>query len=591
MRSRLLLTPWLSANKSSSDTTTTSPRGELGYRYSRAKLVVTVLFFRLFYISAMAVSCHFIPEHNPGDGVLKFDMRLKNHEDCYCLTGHACDYELRNSIHDDSSTDCAVPMPVSGSFLAPSVWNFFLEPLTKWDAARFLTLAVNPSLRDPNQDILSFQDSEQAHAFLPMFPSTIQQLSLLLYRTVPSQLLPPTFESLVVYSGMLFNNFICLTVAIMALYSLTISVMSGSEAASLQGEYREHHHSVAVVVGLVFGIWNPALVFFATNYSESFFAATTFLGHLCIQQSKNGGSVILWFAGIACWMVGSYTRSNGTLQCLWLLQDGLARMIWLHRKQNANPAGASKTSIFGRSTVICAQTILGTVLVAFPVRYHDWRGWERHCVNSGVRPSWCSDNDEKPSILGSSFSLYGHIQDKHWNVGFFRYYEWKQIPNFLLAAPVLLLSIAGVYRWIYWSCITVYGKGKCPSSFKCLFVGWPFDALAESVSGSGTGSKTAQSNLSTESNLLLENPRLLGHYAILAILAFVGLTIAHVQISTRMICSTSPAIIWMMAQTLLFSSPIGDATPNLKGSSLIWIYVRLFMFLGVILHVNFLPWT
>jgi len=594
MKGRLLLAPWLSANKLSSQMTSSSPQQNLGYKYSRAKLVMTVLLFRLFYLSAMAISCHFIPDHNPGDGVLKFDMRLKNPDDCYCLTGHACDYELRNSIDDDSSIDCAIAKPVSDSFVEPSVWNFFLEPLTKWDAARFLTLAVNPSLRDPDQNTLSFQDSEQAHAFLPMFPSTIQQLSLLLYRIVPSQLLPPTFESLVVFSGMVFNNFICLSVAIMALYSLTISIMSGSKAASLQREHREHHHSVAVVVCLVFGVWNPALVFFATNYSESFFAATTFLGHLCIQRSKNGGSVILWFAGIACWMVGSYTRSNGTLQCLWLLQDGLARMILLHRKQNANPKRASKISILGRVTVICTQTIMGAILVAFPVRYHDWRGWERHCVSSEVRPSWCSYNDENPSILGSSFSLYGHIQDKHWNVGFFRYYEWKQIPNFLLAAPILLLSITGVYKWIHWSLITVYGKGKCPSSFKNLFVGWPFDALAESVSSSGMGSKTAQPIVSTESNHLLENPHLLGHYAILAILAFLGLTIAHVQISTRMICSTSPAIIWLIAKSVLglsFPSPTGDAFPKLKGSSLIWIYVRLFMFLGVILHVNFLPWT
>lgn len=571
-----------------------------GCKYSRPKLVVIVLLFRVFYLSAMAVSCHFIPEHNPGDGVLRFDMRLKNNDNCYCLGGHACDYDIRNSI-DEDSIDCAVAMPVSGSVVTPNMWNFFLAPLTKWDAARFLTLAVNPSLRDPKQHTLSssssshsFEDSEQAHAFLPMFPWIIQQFALFLYRILPIQVLPPTFESLVVFSGMVFNNFICLPVAIMALYSLTISVMSGSEAGNVPREQKDHHHSVAVVVCLVFGVWNPALVFFATNYSESFFATTTFLGHLCIRRSKNESSMILWFAGIACWMVGSYTRSNGTLHCLWLLQDGLARIILLHRKQNVNATGGSKASTLGHAIAIGTQSIMGAILVAFPVRYHDWKGWERHCVSSEVRPLWCSYSDENPSILGSSFSLYRHIQDKHWNVGFFRYYEWKQIPNFLLAAPILVLSISGAYRWIHWSLITVYGKGKAPS-YKNVFVGWPFQALAESVSSSGTAITA------TVSNLLLQNPHLLGHYAILAILAFLGLTIAHVQISTRMICSTSPAIIWVIAESLLDDTPKLEKSEQKndrlvtvvakKRSSIVWFYVRLYMLLGVLLHVNFLPWT
>ncbi len=580
----------------STDTTASSPRAELGYKkYSRPKLVVMALLFRVFYLSAMAVSCHFIPEHNPGDGVLRFDMRLKNNDRCYCLRGHACDFDIRNSIDEDSSLDCAVAMPVSGSFATPGLWNFFLVPLTKWDAARFLTLAANPSLRDPKQDTLSssslhsFEDSEQAHAFLPMFPWIIQQFALFLFRILPIQVLPPTFESLIVFSGMVFNNFICLPVAIMALYSLTISVMSGSDAANLPRERKDYHQSVAIVVCLIFGVWNPALVFFATNYSESFFATTTFLGHLCMQRSKNERSTILWFAGIACWMVGSYTRSNGTLQCLWLLQDGLASIILLHRKQNASRG--SKASIFGHAVAICIQSIMGAILVASPVRYHDWKGWERHCVSSGVQPLWCSYNNENPSILGSSFSLYRHIQDKHWNVGFFRYYEWKQIPNFLLAAPILVLSISGAYRWINWSLITVYGKGKAPSTYKNVFVGWPFQALAESVS----------SSTASESSPLLENPQLLGHYAILAILAFLGLTIAHVQISTRMICSTSPAIIWLIAESLLDDTPKVEENEQKndrlvsvvakKLPSLVWVYVRLYMFLGVILHVNFLPWT
>ena len=53
-----------------------------------------------------------------------------------------------------------------------------------------------------------------------------------------------------------------------------------------------------------------------------------------------------------------------------------------------------------------------------------------------IQPEWCTTRNSNDDIIsslifGSSFSLYRYIQDKHWDVGFFRYYQWKQIPNFL----------------------------------------------------------------------------------------------------------------------------------------------------------------
>ncbi|XP_016428588.1 palmitoyltransferase ZDHHC18-A isoform X2 [Sinocyclocheilus rhinocerous] len=44
--------------------------------------------------------------------------------------------------------------------------------------------------------------------------------------------------------------------------------------------------------------------------------------------------------------------------------------------------------------------------------------------------------------------LYSYIQDVYWDVGFLRYFQWKQIPNFILALPVAILGFIASYMYI-----------------------------------------------------------------------------------------------------------------------------------------------
>ncbi|EFJ47490.1 hypothetical protein VOLCADRAFT_91860 [Volvox carteri f. nagariensis] len=61
---------------------------------------------------------------------------------------------------------------------------------------------------------------------------------------------------------------------------------------------------------------------------------------------------------------------------------------------------------------------------------------------------WTIDNRwPRPWCSAQVPYVYGFVQSEYWNVGFLRYWTWQQppqLPNFLLAAPVVLLSVSGL---------------------------------------------------------------------------------------------------------------------------------------------------
>ncbi len=90
---------------------------------------------------------------------------------------------------------------------------------------------------------------------------------------------------------------------------------------------------------------------------------------------------------------------------------------------------------------------------------------------------------------------------------------------------------------------------------------------------------------------------------------------SHWQVITRLICSASPLVYWFSANALLASYKTFKLTeykqtdlpgarnitrlvlttvfnhPGLTSSKLIIIYFILYVFLGLVLHCNFFPWT
>lgn len=147
---------------------------------------------------------------------------------------------------------------------------------------------------------------------------------------------------------------------------------------------------------------------------------------------------------------------------------------------------------------------------------------------------------------------YSYIQQTHWNVGFFQYYELKQLPNFALALPVIVISLASVCSYI----------SRCK------------DALVET--------KNVRAWLESK-------PMIFMPYAIhLLFLVTYGIGNVHIQVLTRMIFSSSPLVYFYMARLLGHYLVLKQISLTFK---LLLTYHMLYFVVGTAVHCNFYPWT
>jgi len=577
---------------------------------SKFSLLRKALGVRLGLLLAMAVSCRLIPTHQ-AEGVVAYDLRFTSTpcfalQDTFCECGRHCDWT--------ASSDCAQNNmgnafgSTSWNLLQQSIYPFLLTPLTRWDAARYLRLALRPQLYTPHTTSESpFDESEQAHAFFPLFPACIQYTTKLLVSIVPSSFLPGTCEGCMVLAAWTFN-LLCFLIATVALHDMTYTYLS-------QGTPENNRLALQIANRTtLYFVVNPANVFFGTAYSESLFCALVFLGGTVLARTQCRPMPkwqTLWMTSIVivCWWLAAMARSNGTLYFGFLLLWGLGRSLSCMKKRVSTGSMGFVGPIMILKGVITLVTSIAVVvgLLKASIVWQNRRGFWNHCNdNIGDRPDWCS--------YGPNFNLYSFVQRKYWNVGFFRYYQWKQLPNFLLAAPILVLGVWASVAWISASWLryirqyfhwankkTDSSQGERSFLHHPLF--WVIYALQEFSNGPGSmdipedrhvqqtkSPSTQAEDDSKEFEMIcsiLYGPLVLGHYAVLGAATLLGLLIAHVQISTRLLCSMSPALYWhMMALSLRHK----------KEHSICWggavvFYCALYMLLGVIMHSNWLPWT
>lgn len=466
---------------------------------------------------------------------------------------------LFNAIIPDHHADAFSPPRLAPSGFVDQLVEGLLGGLSRWDAEHFLFIAEHGYLYEHN------------FAFFPGFP-----LALL----AGTELLRPLQGLLSLRS--------CLLISVALLNSL-FSVLAAAVLHDL-GCLVLRCPRQAFYAALLFCL-SPANVFLAAGYSEALFAFLTFSAMGQLERGRGWASGLLF-------ALATGVRSNGLVSVGFLLHSQcrgfLSSLVVL------NPL----KQLIKLTTSLC----LSLLTVSLPFAVFQYYAYTQFCllgsahsipeplvqlavergyrIAEGNEPPWCSW--DLPLI-------YSYIQDVYWNVGFLRYFELRQVPNFLLATPVAILVV-----WAAWTYVTTH-------PWFCLTLG-----LRRSKN-TKTPEKPHPGFLSPQVFVYLVHATVL--------LMFGGLCM-HVQVLTRFLGSSTPLVYWFPAHLLHDQEPLlrspetvpwkpfsEDSSPRQKAprnciikllynwktcspiTRCILGYFLTYWVLGLLLHCNFLPWT
>ncbi|XP_069751576.1 palmitoyltransferase ZDHHC18-A [Narcine bancroftii] len=472
-----------------------------------------------------------------------------------------------NSLVPDHRAD-AFRMPQLHS---PSTGDVLLEILfggfSRWDAQHFLFIAEFGYIY------------EQNFAFLPLFPASIRAMADTLLGPLELWL---SLRSRLLLASVLLNTIIFVLSAVV-LNQLSVAVL--------------RDHRLASLASLLFCL-NPASVFMSAAYSESIFLLLTLSGMLLLEKGRPLASCILFALATAA-------RSNGIVNAGFLFYSQLKQCI-LYLRPELKITGKDWHKLW--LCLILRSVLLvtaGSVVIILPFVLFQYYGYLTFCRSAvltipqhllllakekgfrvpnkdSVVPSWC--HHHYPFI-------YSYIQDTYWNVGFMRYYQLQQLPNFLLAFPMIVLGM-----WAAW-------KYLLAEPWYCMHLG----LVNKKLKGEREGNEKAQSGFHSHGVFV---------YVVhaTALLVF-GICFMHIQVITRFLASASPVLYWFSAYLLQETGP-RHLMQDSGTSAYLWIiprntltallqdwrrcsltarcvlgYFLLYWLLGLALHCNFFPWT
>lgn len=386
-----------------------------------------------------------------------------------------------------------------------------------WDAEYFLHIAEHG------------YTYENTLVFYPLFPFCVRYFTQLVHALLP---IGCEFGDLSLVVAILFNTVFFINAALV-LHQLTVETFN--------------NHRLARIATTLF-CFNPASIFFSAPYTESLYCWLSF-SVMLHSMRNNFQSALLPLA------LGMWCRSNGVLNFGFVLyhiiRDACINRINVFKALTKVSIGAI---VAGASFIIIQAYFFSLYCEGndFEMNEHvQSYGLKHGFILAGQkRPVWCS--------YDIPYS-YQYLQSYYWDVGFLKYYEFKQIPNFALATPILCMIISHSIHFLL-------------NNEKIVFC---------------LGFTRRLRNIYDVNQFV---------YIVHALaLSIFCVFFVHIQVSTRMLASSTPYIYWICAQHFYSENHANSSKAFLQPKSVMTKFIKAwflgYFVIGTVLFSNFLPWT
>ncbi|KAM9968442.1 hypothetical protein ACTFIW_002880 [Dictyostelium discoideum] len=461
--------------------------------------------------------------------------------------------------------------------------NFLIKRIfVKWDSIYFIRIAEFG------------YEHEQNHAFFPLFPLLMNIFGKALNSF--SFIHSLSFSDCIIVSGFIISN-LSFVLSAVQLLKLGYIIFNNSE--------------FAFTATLLYCI-NPAGVFTTAVYTENLFNLMIFSGlvqvfggdyYLLEMNGRELGthsmplSRKIWCTTLASlfFSFATATRSNGILMCGFIVYTyyssyitHMARLIlrflhstktykktYLLKPSNSMDKLPLVNSAFDNSTLskdlllYPLLIIIQSLIIISPYIIFQYYGYSRFCNNNDnnnnnfelikngdwPRP-WCgSGSGSDTSGMFKYPNLYGFVQNHYWNQGFFNYYTVSQIPNFLFATPMVLLSVGSILSYLRY--FINQPNQMIYSTFK---------SRSKNITIDTTSQLASIGHTSDTFSVVYYSPHLLPFIVYLSFLTIFSVTFMHVQVITRFFIH-SPLIFWFCAKFFMNKIPeVPTSSPRMSDS-------------------------
>lgn len=393
---------------------------------------------------------------------------------------------------------------------ADAVVDNVLGGMKRWDAQYFIHIAQYG------------YTYENCLAFFPLFPLIVRYVAYGLNSMFGSFL---NFHSMLLIAAALVN---------LVMFIKSADVLHRLSLRVLRSECRAYKSVILYCV-------NPASIFFSAPYSETLFAWMSFYTMLKCTDNET-----LRFANIdiLCGLPAGFsmiTRSNGTVNLGFIFYTSFKNVI-----ERTLPEIVYKYRTLKRRIVLpflllplftsCVALLLTVIIALIPFLLVQIYNYLKYCaLNDHNLPDFLSNTEyvlpgsaESPWCNSSLPMSYSYIQTHYWDVGLFKYYKLKQIPNFMLASPILFLILYHCFSYIR------------NNLRLCLRLG-----LRSNIFNFGYANRMPHRPKQYCKGFGANDPVMFVYIVHVTFLTIFCIMYVHIQVSTRLLASASPVLYWI----------------------------------------------